>query len=229
VEAVTAPLHRWPLIIVALAALPPAAYAHVLDEYLQSTLVAIEPGDVRLKINLTPGMEVADKILAQIDRDRDGVVSNDEAAAYFELLKRDLTVRLDGRDTALKLIESNIPALAELRTGHGIIQAEFSITAGSFTAGPHMIAFENRHFNSVGAYLFNAARPRSASIQIAKQNRNANQSRGEIEFAYEAPSHSSNAPGFVALFAVILATMAAAVWQIRRSSRSRSSSTWAGL
>ena len=191
----------------------------MLDEYLQSTLVAIEPGDVRLKINLTPGVEVADKILAQIDRDRDGVISNDEAAAYSELLKRDLTVRMDGRDTELKLTESNIPALAELRTGHGIIQVEFSITPGSFTAGPHRLAFENRHFNSLGVYLFNAARPRSASIQIARQNRNANQSTGEIEFAYDAPSHSSNAPGFVALFAVILLVMVAAVWRIRRSSR----------
>ena len=72
VEAVTAPLHRFPLIIIALAALPSAAYGHVLDEYLQSTLVAIEPGDIRLKINLTPGVEIADKILGQIDRNGDG-------------------------------------------------------------------------------------------------------------------------------------------------------------
>lgn len=216
-----------PLLIGALAAVPPAAYAHVLDEYLQSTLVAIEPGAVRLKINLTPGVEVADKILAQIDRDHDGVISNDEAAAYSELVKRDLTVRIDGRDTGLKLTESNIPELAELRTGHGIIQLEFSITPGSFTAGPHRLSFENRHFNSFGVYLFNAARPQFASIQIARQNRNSNQSAGEIEFAYNAPSHSSTATGFVALSAVILLVMVAAVWRIRRSSQRSLHSMWA--
>jgi hypothetical protein len=219
VEAVNMTLRGVPLLIVALCAVPPAAFAHVLDEYLQSTLVAIEPGEVRLKINLTPGVEVADKILAQIDRDRDGVISNDEAAAYSEVLQRDLTVRMDGRDIGLKLTESNIPELAELRTGHGIIQVEFSITPGSFSAGPHRLSFENRHFNSFGVYLFNAARPRSASIQIARQNRNSSQSTGEIEFAYDAPSHSSNVPGFVALFAVILLVTVAAVWRIRRSSR----------
>ena len=104
-------------------------------------------------------------------------------------------MRLDGRDTELKLTASNFPEPAELRTGHGIIQVEFSITPGSFTAGTHRLAFENRHFNSIGVYLFNAAHPRSASIQIARQNRNANQSTGEIEFAYEPPaSHRSKRP-----------------------------------
>jgi hypothetical protein len=226
VEAVNMTLRRVQLLIVALGALPSAAFAHVLDEYLQATLVAIEPGEVRLQINLTPGVEVADKILTRIDRNRDGVVSKAEAATYSELLKRDLTVRLDGRETELKLTESNIPAPAELRTGHGIIQVEFMITPGSFSAGRHWLVFENRHFNSLGAYLFNAGRPRSASIQIARQNRNANQSTGEIEFAYDAPSHSSNAIGPVALFAVILLAMAAAAWRIRTSSRSSSSSLW---
>jgi hypothetical protein len=52
--------------------------AHRLDEYLQSTLVAIEAGDVRLQINLTPGVAVAAQVLALIDRDRDGAISRKE-------------------------------------------------------------------------------------------------------------------------------------------------------
>lgn len=220
VEIATLTFRRLALLMVALSAVPSTSYAHVLDEYLQSTLVAIEPGDIRLRINLTPGVEVADQVLAQIDHDRDGVISTDEAAAYAELLKRDLTVRLDGRDSDLKLTASNFPEPAELRTGHGIIQVEFSIIPGSFAAGPHKLAFENRHFKALGVYLFNAARPRSASIQIARQKRNANQSRGEIEFACDAPSFSSHAPGFVALFGVILFVTVAAIWRIRRNLRS---------
>ena len=219
VEAVTAPLHRLLLTIVALIAVPSAAYGHVLDEYLQSTLVVIEPGDIRLKINLTSGVEVAEKILAQIDLNNDGALSSDEGAAYAKTLRRDLAVRLDGLGTELRLTGSNFPEPAELRTGHGIIQVEFSIIPGSVTAGTHRLAFENRHFNSIGVYLFNAARPRSASIQIVRQDRNTNQSTGEIEFTYDAPLHSLNAPGFVALFAVILLVMVAAVGRIRRGSR----------
>src|SRR5258707_1157601 len=64
VEAVTMMLRHLPLVFVAMGAAVPVVDAHVLDEYLQSTLVAIEPGDIRLKINLTPGVEIADKVLA---------------------------------------------------------------------------------------------------------------------------------------------------------------------
>jgi hypothetical protein len=219
VEAVTAPLSRLPLIIVALAAIPSASYGHVLDEYLQSTLVAIEPHDIRLKINLTPGVEIAEKVLRQIDQNFDGAISGDESAAYAEMLKRDMTVRLDGRDTQLNVIALSIPDLAELRTGHGIIQMEFAITPCSFSGGNHRLAFENRHFASLGVYLFNAARPQSATIQIARQNRNVNQSRGEIEFVYTVPGAVPlPAAGILAALAVVLVGIATALRRLKMSS-----------
>jgi len=223
VEAVTALLRRWPLVIVALAAIslaaiPSAADGHVLDEYLQSTLVAIEPEGIRLKINLTPGVEIADKVLHQIDRNGDSAISSDESAAYVEVVKRDLTVRLDGRDTQLKLTASNFPELAELRTGHGFIQMEFSLAARSFSGGNHRLTFENRHFDSLGVYLFNAGRSQSASIRIVSQNRNRNQSQGEIEFSYAAPSSFLlPAAGIVTSVAVVLAGMLAALWRRKRN------------
>ena len=68
VEAVTRTLCRLALLL-ALLAFPSAVFAHRLDEYLQATLVAIEPSDVRLQINLTPGVAVAEKVLAA-DRPR---------------------------------------------------------------------------------------------------------------------------------------------------------------
>ena len=218
VEAVTSPLRHLPLIVAALAGIAPSAYGHVLDEYLQATLVAIEPGDVRLKINLTPGIEIAEKVLSQIDHNGDGAISSDESAAYAEMLRRDLAVRLDGRDTQLKLATSYIPDLAELRTGHGIIHMEFSITACSFVGGNHRLTLENRHFDSLGAYLFNAARPQSAFIRIAKQTRTRNQSRGEIEFAYAVPSPLSiRATGILASVVVVLAVMLTTFWRLKRS------------
>jgi hypothetical protein len=210
VETVTAPLHRLPLIIVALAAISPAACGHVLDEYLQSTLVVIEQGDIRLKINLTPGIEIAEQVLSRIDMNSDGVISTEESAAYGEMLRQDITARLDGRDTQLKLTWSNIPELAELRTGHGIIQTEFSITPSSFSAGNHHLTVENRHFDSLGSYLFNAARPKSGSIRIVSQDRNKNQSRGDIEFAYSVP------PGLLASLAVVVMGVLTVLWRLRR-------------
>ena len=51
------------VIFLALLARPERAAAHQLDEYLQGTLVAIEPGEIRLQMNLTPGVAVAEKVL----------------------------------------------------------------------------------------------------------------------------------------------------------------------
>jgi hypothetical protein len=197
----------------------------VLDEYVQSTLVAIEPGDIRLKINLTPGIEIAEKVLSQIDHNGDGAVSRDESAAYAEMLKRELIVQLDGHETRLNLTACNIPPLDELRSGDGIIQIEFSLRPSRVSRGTHRLTLENRHFGSFGVYLINAARPQSASIRIMKQIRNANQSRGEIEFIYEAVRPVSVAgAGIFACITVALVTSLALLSRIRRVRLTQSTS-----
>ena len=183
VEAVTRTLCRLPLLI-ALFAFPSAVFAHRDDQYLQATLVAIEPSGVRLQINLTPGVAVAEQVLAQIDRDRDGTISKNEAAVYAKLVKGDLTLRVDGQKLELKLTVSEFVPPAELRTGSGTIQMEFSAISGPLTAGPHRLTIENRHLTPVSVYLINAAQPRFATVQITRQKRNDNQSVGEIEFTF---------------------------------------------
>src|SRR5262249_8271595 len=153
----------------------------------QATLVVTEPERVRLQINLTPGVAVSEQVLSLIDRDRDGVISTNEAAAYAELLKRDLIVRLDKRELDLKFSNSYFPQVDELRTGWGFIQIEFSAALGRLPAGAHGLTVENRHLPKVSVFLINAAKP-SALIQITKQIRNENQSIGEIEFTYQPPN-----------------------------------------
>jgi polyphosphate kinase len=113
-----------PWLLLAPVASPSAA--HRLDEYLQAMLVVIEPSSIQLQINLTPGVEGADQVLARIDRDDDRVISKDEARAYAELLKRDLSVRLDGHNVGLKLTGYEFPKSSELRSGLQIIQVEFT-------------------------------------------------------------------------------------------------------
>ena len=168
--------------LLALAVAPSAVLAHRLDEYLQATVVSIEPEAIRLSINLTPGIEVADEVLARIDWNRDGLINESEGATYSELLRRDLALRLDRGGVELELVAATFPTTAELVAGTGIIQLEFAASALPLAAGPHVLTFENRHFAGVGVYLFNAALPRSASIEIARQKRNDDQSVGEIEF-----------------------------------------------
>jgi hypothetical protein len=159
-----------------------------LDEYLQATLVTIGPGGLRFEMDLTPGAAVADQVLALVDRDHDGVVSTNEAAAYAALVRRDLQARLDGRMLGLKLEALNFPAPDEMRAGLGIIQLEFSAAPGRLAAGTHRLTFENRHLPKLSVYLFNAASPTSKAITIASQSRNQTQSTGEIDFTLSPPA-----------------------------------------
>jgi hypothetical protein len=181
VEAVSRTLS----LLLALLALPSAAFGHRDDQYLQATLVVIEPSEVRLQINLTPGVAVAEKVLVRIDRERDGAISKDEAAAYAKLLMRDLSLRMDGRKLELRLTASEFVEPAELRTGAGIIQVEFAASSGPLAAGAHRLTLENRHLSAMSVYLINAAQPRIATVEITRQNRNRNQSAGEIEFTFQ--------------------------------------------
>ena len=170
---------------VAVLALPSAAFAHRLDEYLQATLVVVEPAGVRLQINLTPGIAVAEALLAGIDRDHDDAISRDEAAAYARRLQGDLMLRLDGQILDLTLTASDWPAPAELRDGVGVIRLEFKASYSRLGAGLHRFAFENRHLPAVSVYLINAALPQSRVIRITRQTRSDTQATGEIDFTFD--------------------------------------------
>src|SRR5882672_893737 len=107
-DAVNTGIRRMPFWLMLLA-LPFSVSAHRLDEYLQATFVAIEPGGIKLQINLTPGVAVAGQVLALIDRDTNDVISTNEAAAYAELVRHELTLQLDGRALELTLTLSEFP------------------------------------------------------------------------------------------------------------------------
>jgi hypothetical protein len=178
--------------VVALLSFICSTSAHRLDEYLQATLVSIEPNAIRLQINLTPGVAVADKVLALIDRDHDTIISTNEASAYADSLKHDLTLRLDHQNLDLKLAASEFPTPADLRTGSGIIQLEFVAIPNSLSSGSHTLTLENRHLATTSVYLFNAAHPKFPTIQIISQERNDTQSIGEIQFVFHSASHPSS-------------------------------------
>lgn len=197
-----------------------SASAHRLDEYLQATLVDISPGDVRLRLNLTPGVEVADQVLTLIDRDGNGSISEEEATAYCELLKRDLTLRIDQRDAALKVSAARFPESSELREGFGIIQIEFTATPGSLKPGDHHLTLENRHLPKLSVYLFNAAKPADHEVQIARQTRNPDQSLGGIEFTFQCKPEAISPAVIIAGFMVSGVTVITLLWRAdRRRSR----------
>jgi hypothetical protein len=217
------------LLLLAIGAIAPAALAHRLDEYLQATLVGIAPGEIRLYVNLTPGVEVAERVLAEIDRDRGGVISAEDATAYCQRVMHDLIAAVDDRRVELKLARSNFPEPDELRGGSGVIQMEFVVmTGGAMAAGAHRFALENRHLPSVSVHLFNAAQARVGSeIEIVGQKRNDNQSVGEIEFGVRATAAKGARGGgvgrapVVALIVGVLVAGLGVSWVWPRSARAR--------
>ena len=201
----------------ALLAFPFSGFGHRLDEYLQAALVSIEPSAIKLQIHLAPGIAVAEPVLALMDRDGDGVISTNEATAYAQLLKHDLTLQIDERPLELKFTASNFPPPDELGTGWGIIRLDYAAAVpGPFAPGAHELAFENRHQTNLSAYLVNAVLPRSSSIHITGQTRNENQSVGRIEFTFQPPPRSPVVKlGVAALVMLLVAVTASAALRRR--------------
>jgi hypothetical protein len=179
-----------------------AAAAHRIDEYLQATLVIIEPGSIRLEINLTPGVDVAGKVVARIDRNGDGVISSEEATAYGAALKGDLSVSLDGHPVDLKLASTGCPTAEDLRSGSGIIQIVFTAQPVALSAQPHRLEIRNRHLPEMSVYLlnagqpqfFNTAPPEAGTIEITAQKRSVNQESGTIEFVFRPGPAAASGP-----------------------------------
>lgn len=81
-------------------------FAHRLDEYLRATTLSIEKDRVQAQISLTPGVAVFPIVLAKIDTDADGVISQAEQHAYAERVLRDLSLTIDGDRLRLRLVSS---------------------------------------------------------------------------------------------------------------------------
>src|ERR1700753_3991306 len=102
-----------------------SAWAHRLDEYLQATTFGIGNGRVEMKMRLTPGTQVWERVQAAIDTNKDGVVSATEQTAYAELVRREVSLKLDGQPLTLRLVSETFPALEEIKDGLGDIQLNF--------------------------------------------------------------------------------------------------------
>lgn len=102
------------------------AGAHTLDEYLEATIISVENDRVQIQIRVTPGVAVFPIVLANIDRDANGVISEAEQRAYAERPLRDLSLTVDGDRLRRRLVSTAFPATKELREGQGEIQFEFN-------------------------------------------------------------------------------------------------------
>ena len=157
------------------------SFAHRLDEYLQATIISVEEKQVQLSMRLIPGVAVSSAVLADIDSNRDGVISEAEGRAYAERVLHELSVSLDGHRLSPRLVSATFPRIEDMKGGVGEIRIE--LTAGLPRGDTNRkLVFENHHDTAISAYLMNCLAPRDARIRVVAQNRNRNQSLYELDY-----------------------------------------------
>jgi len=181
------------LVLAALLGLivPRVAAAHRLDEYLQATRISVERSKVLVEINLTPGAEVADKVLARIDRDLDGEVSADEAGAYARSFVEQLRLSTDGIPRRLTLDAFYSPSAEQMRQGEGVLRLRISTSLSETATGKHHLVFENAHRSEFSVYLVNALIPKDDRIHITGQSRDMLQREFTLDYTVSAESEGS--------------------------------------
>jgi hypothetical protein len=159
-----------------------AVSAHRRDEYLQAARLAVEPNRVELELDLTPGIAVADATIADLDRDRDGMLSEGEKRAYVGRVLDAVVLELDGRSLHVETTGSTFPGLNDFRRGEGTIQLLAAAVFPDQADGDHRVSFRNRNDRDGSVYLANALVPRSDRIVITTQRRDPAQRDLTIDY-----------------------------------------------
>ena len=163
------------------AALAAPALAHQLDEYVQATTLSVERDRVRAEVRLTPGVAVLPIVLARIDTDGDGVLSEAEQRAYAGRVLRDLSLAVDGARVPLRLVSWRAGSIEDMREGQGEIRLDLEADL-PHGGGSRRLVFENHHESRIAAYLVNCFVPRDPHLRITGQDRNYEQSVYRLEW-----------------------------------------------
>jgi hypothetical protein len=157
------------------------AFAHRIDEYLQATIFSLGENRVQASMRLIPGVLVAPSVIANIDRDGDGTLSDDEEKSYSQRVIDDLTITLDAKSVRPQLLSWSFPGAAQLRDGLGEIHIEYVLDLPPGSQYRSVIV-ENHHQNSNSVYLMNVLMPKDPGIHILEQKRNKRQSVYELDY-----------------------------------------------
>jgi hypothetical protein len=197
-----------------------SASAHRLDEYLQGTIISVAKSRLEAEITLTPGVAVFPVVIAEIDTNNDGKMSEAEQQAYAEHVLRDLSLAIDGRPLAAHLTSVEFPTIGDMKEGRGEIRIDFNADLPRGSAS-RKLTFENHHQSKISVYQVNVLVPRDPDIRIVSQNRNYSQSVYELNFEQADKNSGSvlaflkNIQGLLATIALVAAAWLALVWSLR--------------
>jgi hypothetical protein len=170
------------LVVTAMTMFRADVSAHRRDEYLQAARIAIEPRQIELQLDLTPGIAVAEAVLAEIDRDGDGVLSPEEQHAYVTRVLSALHLDLDQQPLHVEPTTFNFPAMDAIKHGEGTIQLQLHAALPPLPAGTHHVSYRNTHRPDISAYLANTLVPESTRVAIQTQARDIDQHDLTIDY-----------------------------------------------
>jgi hypothetical protein len=192
--------------------------AHRLDEYLQGTIISVEKNSLHAQMTLTPGVAIFPALLASIDTDGDGTISEKEQHAYAQQVLNDLSLQIDGEHLTPHLLALKFSSVEEMRDGRGEIQIEWGadLPAGGRN---RKVVLENRHRSQIAAYQVNALVPRDPDIRITGQDRNYVQSKYQMTYQQAGVSTPWSSAAWLIAIPVLLFVRLAFLW--RRFPQSR--------
>ncbi|HWC97756.1 MAG TPA: hypothetical protein VG456_13420 [Candidatus Sulfopaludibacter sp.] len=190
----------------------PSLQAHRLDEYLQATILSIQKDELQGQITLTPGVAVFSFVMAAMDTNADGTISDAEQRAYAARVLGDVSLSIDGRRLLPHLVAIRFPSQDDMKAGLGAIQIDFS-TPLPRGGGARKISFENHHLTRISAYQVNCLVPADPDLRILGQQRNYTQSSYRVDYS---------APGFPVWFGAIpLLLLTRLAWLLLRRAPER--------
>jgi hypothetical protein len=160
-----------------------------------------------VRLRLTPGVEVFPSLIAVIDPNGDGVISDAEQRAYAERVRGDLSLGVDGQLLRLRLVSSSFAEVEEMKEGLGDIALTFEAPVPPGGAA-RRLTFENRHQGRISVYLVNCLLPDDPDIRVTAQSRNYEQSFYQLDYVQGriplAPTASASGSGLSLTFRLFL-------------------------
>ncbi|HEX4999373.1 MAG TPA: hypothetical protein VFY29_14190 [Terriglobia bacterium] len=201
-------------VVAAMMGLAQPLAAHRLDEYLQATRISIERDQIVAEMSLTPGEAVAAAVIAEMDADRDGRISEAEGREYMERIVAQLRLEVDGKRKPFALEKYRVPPPEDMRAGEGVIRLRAVAMVERFTGRRHL-RYGNSYRSDIGAYLVNALLPADEGIRITGQSRDMWQREFDLDYTVSPDDrHLSAAAIGPALAALALAVVALAVKRV---------------
>ncbi len=160
----------------------PPAFAHQVDEYLQTAFISLTKDSASVEMFLTPGVAVLPAVLGAIDSNGDGTISKAEQRAYADRVVRDLSVTVNGESIRPRLLAANFPNIEDMKEGLGTIHLELKVDLPR-NSSSRRLRWENRHQAQISAYQMNCLMPADPAIHIISDHRNYSQSIYEMEYS----------------------------------------------